>query len=97
MSPCLGQHDAAARRGGVTAGLIDYGVIPAAEHVLVPTAWHNAVASTNLSLITVEAMFAAFTHIGVSREAGSSLPEPEAGLVVELTRADGGVCPARIT
>ena len=80
----------------VTSGRCGYGVMPAALQTLVPTAVHSVDAEMNLSLITVDAMLAAFTHTGVSSDAGCAVPvTPLGGVVVEFTRAEGGVLPAR--
>src|SRR2546428_3601504 len=73
--------------------------MPAAEQTAAVTFWQSAALSTKLSLITVEAMFALLTQIGTNRTAGCwPLPATgDGGEVVPLTRAVGGVWPARRT
>src|SRR5215472_1906009 len=61
-----------------------------------PTAEQSADADTNLSLITVDAMFEVSTHTGVSSTAGCWLPvTPLGGVVLPFTSALGGDWPAR--
>src|SRR6267378_3167558 len=90
------KKNAAASCGGVHG--IGY-EMPAAEQTAAVTFWQSAALSTKLSLITVEAMFALLTQIGTNRTAGCwPLPATgDGGDVVPLTRAVGGVWPARRT
>src|SRR5258708_18363740 len=69
LSPCVSMSSGrrravVARRRRISYLGWVYGVMPAAEQVAAPTAVHSADADTNLSLITVAAMFADVTHIG---------------------------------
>jgi hypothetical protein len=69
--------------------------MPAALQTSWPTAVHRSDADTNWSLMTVSFMFVVFTHVGVSRTAGSVTVESLGSVVVPLTRLAGGVWPAR--
>src|ERR1700690_32519 len=64
--------------------------MPAAVQTAAPTAAHRSDALTNWSLITVDSMFAVFTHIGVSSEAGSVIVASFGSVVVPFIRLAGG-------
>src|SRR4029077_5487604 len=79
--------------GGVKMSFYE---MPLAAQTAAVTAWQSVALSTKLSAITVEATLVLSTQYGVRSDAGCVVPGlPAAGEVVLLTRAAGGVRPAR--
>src|ERR1022692_736389 len=72
-----------------------YPEIPAAVHSALYLPVHSCDAGTNLSLMTVEFIFAVVTHSGVSSTEGT-LTCAVVSIVVRLTRLEGGVTLARM-